>query len=85
MIEMSAYPLHVLLLCFSLLDGSICTDHDARYFCGTHISLLHAGIVAHMQDSFSEFHRVMVRTHRLLWSLHKLPLRSSLGPDIMNL
>ena len=34
-----------------------------------HISTLHAAIVAHMQDPFSEFHDVMARTRRLLWSL----------------
>ena len=35
----------------------------------THITLLHASMVAHIQDPFSEFHSVMVRTRRLLWSV----------------
>lgn len=35
-----------------------------------HISILHAAMVAHMQeDPFSEFHDVLARTRRLLWSL----------------
>ena len=35
----------------------------------SHISLLHASMVAHMQDPFSKFHDVIARTRRLLWSL----------------
>ena len=35
----------------------------------THIFLLHTGVVAHMQDPYSEFYTPMVYTHRLLWFL----------------
>jgi len=40
-----------------------------------HISLLHIAMVAHMQVPFSEFHNVLARTHRLLWSLPLTTLR----------
>jgi len=33
-----------------------------------HISQLHLIMVAHMQDPQSEFHDVLIRAHRLLWS-----------------
>jgi len=36
------YLSHVLLFCFSLLDRPICCEYDAYYFCGHHISLVHA-------------------------------------------
>ena len=42
-------------------------------FVATHISRLHASVVAHMQDPYSEFHHVNTRTHRLLWSLRTVP------------
>jgi len=35
----------------------------------THISLLRASMVAHMQAPYYEFHNRMVHTCRLLWSL----------------
>jgi len=35
----------------------------------THVSLLHTAIVVHIQDPFLEFHDVLARTHRLLWTL----------------
>ena len=35
----------------------------------THISLLHASIIAHAQDPFSQFDSITVRAHRLLRSL----------------
>jgi len=34
-----------------------------------HISLLHAGIIAHARDPFSEFHNITDHVCRLLWSL----------------
>jgi len=34
-----------------------------------HISLLHASMVAHMQEPYSGFYSHMVHTCRLLWSL----------------
>jgi len=48
----------------------------------THISRLHASMVAHIQVPFSEFH-ITVGTRRLLRSLPKLPLGSSLRLDTM--
>ena len=33
------------------------------------ISLLHDSMIAHAHDPFSEFHSIMVRACRLLWSL----------------
>jgi len=33
------------------------------------ISQLHASIIAHAQDPFSEFYNITVRAHILLWSL----------------
>jgi len=39
----------------------------------THISLLHASIIAHMQDLFSEFHHVSNYARKLLWSLPTVP------------
>ena len=33
-VEMLVYLSHVLHLCSSLLDGSICSEYDVRYFCG---------------------------------------------------
>jgi len=34
---------------------------------------LHASVVAHMQDPYSEFHYVNIRTYRLLWSWLTMP------------
>ena len=34
-----------------------------------YITLLQASIEAHAQDPYSEFHSIMVRAQRLLWSL----------------
>ena len=41
-------------------------------FVATHISSLHASIVAHMQDRFSEFYSVTGYKCRLLWSLPRI-------------
>jgi len=35
----------------------------------THISLLHASLVAQIEDLLSRFHSIMARTRSLLWSL----------------
>jgi len=35
----------------------------------THISFLHASMVAHMQNPYSEFHSVTIRTHQVLFPL----------------
>ena len=40
----------------------------------THIPLLHASLIAHAQDPFSEFHTITVRAHRLLWPLSTVDL-----------
>jgi len=40
-----------------------------EYFYGHSYLLPHASMVAHMQNSYSKFHSVMVRKHRLLRSL----------------
>ena len=34
-----------------------------------HISLFYASMVAHAQDPFSEFHSIILRVCRVLWSL----------------
>jgi len=34
-----------------------------------HISLLHASMIAHMQDPLFDFYSVTILTHRLLWFL----------------
>ena len=34
-----------------------------------YISLLHASMIRHTQDPFSEFHNIKVRAFKLLWSL----------------
>lgn len=34
-----------------------------------HVSPLHASMIAHAQDRFSEFHNITVRANRLFWSL----------------
>jgi len=61
-----------------------------------HISTLHAAMVAHMEeDPLSEFHNVMARARRLLWSLplaapwhefrlryHNFMVTGDLGPDV---
>ena len=35
----------------------------------THISFLHASMVGHMQNPYSEFHSVTIRTHQVLFPL----------------
>jgi len=39
-----------------------------------HILLLHASMITHVQDPFSEFHNITVRACRLLWSLPTVDL-----------
>jgi len=44
-----------------------------RTFVATHISLLHASIVEHIQDPFFMFYNVVNRARWLLWSLPTVP------------
>ena len=82
-VEMPVYLSHVLHLCSSLLDGSICNEYDVSTSVAIHISLLNASMVAYMQTPFLSF--------IVLWSIHvgccglypQLALGSSLGPDII--
>ena len=48
-----------------------------------HISLLHAIIVAYVQDPYAEFHSVTAHTHGMLLSLSIIALGSSLEPVAM--
>jgi len=44
---------------FFMIDGSICYQQDtADFSVATQISLLHAGMVAHMHDPYFEFHSI---------------------------
>ena len=61
-VHLSCYPLHVHLLCFTFIDGPLCSEYVLAPSMLTHISLLHASLVAHMQDPHSGF--------IVIWSVH---------------
>jgi len=65
-IEMPAYFSHVLPLYFLSYMDPYTMNMMSGISMATHISLLHASMVAHIQDPFSEFHSVRIGTCRML-------------------
>jgi len=82
--EMPIYLSHVLYLCSSLLDGSICSAYDVRYFFGhSHrFTICYCGSVH--ANPISKFHIWFIHICYCGPCLH-LAFGMSLGPDIITL
>ena len=73
-VEMPVYLYHILHLYFSVLDGSIRSEYEVRWFCDHSHLLLHASMVVHLYDLYCEFHSHSCGPYlyRQLWSVPKV-------------
>jgi len=61
-----AYLLHAPHLCFPCYMDSYAVNMMPGTSVAAYISLLHASMIAHVQEPLSEFHNITVRACRLL-------------------